>query len=86
MDFWNVVQRRGARVNPLKIGSRDGELRFGGILRNHAVLRRESFWGNLKMGFFGVVGVTPREATEEGGHLVCNLCVLGEFCWRASLR
>jgi hypothetical protein len=86
MNFWEVVQRRGAHVNPLKIGSRDGELRFGGILRNHAVLRREYCWGNLKMGFFGVVGGTPRESCEEGGHLVCNLCVLGEFCWRASLR
>jgi hypothetical protein len=85
MNFGNAVQRRGARVSSLKIGSRDGEIRFGGILRNHAVLRRESFRRNLKMNFFGVVGGTPREGWEEGGHLVCNLG-LGEYCWRASLR
>jgi hypothetical protein len=48
-----VVQRRGVHVNPLKIGSRDGEIVFGGILKIHAVLRRELFWRNPKMDFFG---------------------------------
>jgi hypothetical protein len=69
MNFWNVVQRRGAHVSTPKIGSRDGEIRFGGILRNHAVLRRESFRRNLKMDFFGVVGGTPRERWGGGGTL-----------------
>jgi hypothetical protein len=35
-DFWVLffgggLQRRGARVNTLKIGSRDGQIVFGGI-------------------------------------------------------
>jgi hypothetical protein len=45
--FEKAVQRRGVRVSPLKIGSRDGVLCFGGILENHADLRRDCFWGNL---------------------------------------
>jgi hypothetical protein len=30
-NFWDPVQRRGARVNILKIGSRGAENCFGGI-------------------------------------------------------
>jgi hypothetical protein len=36
----------------------------------HADLRREIDWGNLKLGFFDVLLVGPREVVEEGGHLV----------------
>jgi hypothetical protein len=53
-------------VNPPKIGSRVGVIVFGGILRFHAVLRREFFWGNLKLGFFGGLYVGPRKCIEEG--------------------
>jgi hypothetical protein len=73
--FERRVQRRGGRVNTLKIGSRVGGICFGGILAFYAELRREYNWGNLDWGFFGVVGGNPREVVEEGG-----LCVrLGEF-------
>jgi hypothetical protein len=37
----------------------------------YAELRREFFWGNLKLGFFEVLVGCPREVTEEGGQLVC---------------
>jgi hypothetical protein len=40
-DFLEAVQRRGAHVNTPKLGSRDGEISFGGISRIHAVLRRK---------------------------------------------
>jgi hypothetical protein len=49
---------------------------FGGILRFYAELRRETFWGNFKLEFFGVLLVSPRRAGEEGGTLVG---FLGEF-------
>jgi hypothetical protein len=45
---------------------------FGGILGNRAELRREFFWGNLNLDFFGVLGGGPRGSTEEGGPMVCN--------------
>jgi hypothetical protein len=45
--FEEEVQRRGVHVNPPKIGSRAGELCFGGILRFYADLRRECIWGNF---------------------------------------
>jgi hypothetical protein len=54
-------------VNPPKIGSRDGEICFGGILTFYADLRRESFRGNLKLDFFEDLLVSPRGPTEEGG-------------------
>jgi hypothetical protein len=62
-------------VRTPKIGSRDGVLSFGGIWRIYADLRRESFWGNLKMGFFEVLSGSPRVLTEEGG----QQCVWGNF-------
>jgi hypothetical protein len=37
----------------------------------YAELRREFFWGNLKLGFFEFLVGVPREGTEEGGQLVC---------------
>jgi hypothetical protein len=70
-NFFGVGQRRGAHVSVLKIGSRVGLFCFGGILGIHAELRREFIWGNLRLGFFGVLGGVPRSSTEEGGRLVC---------------
>jgi hypothetical protein len=78
--FWGgQVQRRGVHVNTPKIGSRVGVNCFGGILRFHAELRRESCWGNWDLVFFEVMGGYPRGATEEGGHSCVTLCDLGEF-------
>jgi hypothetical protein len=62
-----VVQRRGVHVNTPKRGSRDGVFCFGGIWGVYAELRRDFNWGNLKLGFFGVMFGVPREVTEEGG-------------------
>jgi hypothetical protein len=76
IGIWGRVQRRGARVNTPKIGSRDGGNCFGGIQRFHADLRRDLFRGNLKWDFFEVVGGNPRGVTEEGG---TTWCFLGEF-------
>jgi hypothetical protein len=78
------VQRRGARVNILKIGSRDGQKCFGGILGFYAELRRELIWGNWDWGFFGVLVVSPRRLVEEGGPMVCLgecFCCLLEVLW-----
>jgi hypothetical protein len=77
--FWGKVRRRGTDVNTPKIGSRGGKCCFGGILRFHADLRRECFWGNLVLAFFGGLGGVPRESIEEGGHSVLLLCVWGMF-------
>jgi hypothetical protein len=78
------VQRRGAHVNILKIGSRDGEICFGGILGFYAELRREYYWGNLKWRFFWVLFGFPRRLVEEGGDKWCvwgNVFVAcGGFC------
>jgi hypothetical protein len=71
------LQRRGAHVNVPKIGSRAGEICFGGIYVFHADLRRDFIWGNLNWGFFWVLGVSPREAIEEGGPLVQLVCTFG---------
>jgi hypothetical protein len=54
-------------VSPPKIGSRVGEICFGGILDFYADLRRKTFWGNLKWEFLGVLLVSPRGTSEEGG-------------------
>jgi hypothetical protein len=83
-DFWDWIfeeefQRRGAHVSIPKIGSRDGQKCFGGIMGFHADLRREYFWGNLDLGFLGVLLVGPREAGEEGGQQVFLFVCLGEF-------
>jgi hypothetical protein len=72
--FWGLGilgagQRRGVHVNIPEIGSRVGVFCFGGILGFYAELRRELVWGNLKLGFFEVLGVSPRGFTEEGGDL-----------------
>jgi hypothetical protein len=38
------------------------------------------------LGFFGVLVGSPRRSTEEGGQLVCTLCVLGDYLiWLTSL-
>jgi hypothetical protein len=66
-------------VNTPEIGSRDGVLCFGGILRFCADFRRESFWGNLSLMVFGFMGGVPRRYVEEGGQLVCFLGELGAF-------
>jgi hypothetical protein len=83
--FGGVIQRRGTHVTPPKIGSRDGELCFGGIQRFYAELRREFKWRNLKLGFLGFMGGGPRGATEEGGQLVCLLCIWGIYLGGAPL-
>jgi hypothetical protein len=54
IGFLGRVQRRGGGVNIPEKGSRDGEIVFGGILRFHAVLRREYCWGKLDLGFLRV--------------------------------
>jgi hypothetical protein len=67
-------------VSTPKIGSRAGLFCFGGILGNHAVLRRELFGGNLFLVVFSVLGGSPRGSIEEGGTTVCfwgNLIVFG---------
>jgi hypothetical protein len=69
--FESQVQRRGGRVNTLKIGSRDGQKCFGGILGFYAELRRDLDWGNLELGFFEDLFGGPRGATEEGGPMGC---------------
>jgi hypothetical protein len=69
--FEKAVQRRGVHVSTLKIGSRDGVLCFGGIQRFYAELRREYYGGNLVWVFLRILLVSPRGATEEGGHYVC---------------
>jgi hypothetical protein len=76
IGLFEAGQRRGVHVSVPEIGSRDGLFCFGGIWGVYADLRRELNWRNLKLGFFGVVGVSPREVGEEGGAL-CAL--LGEF-------
>jgi hypothetical protein len=78
--FLKGVQRRGVHVSPPKIGSRDGQMCFGGILRIHADLRRELDWGNLNWDFFeGLLG-DPREGLRRGdqwcvfwGNLIVHL-------------
>jgi hypothetical protein len=64
-----VVQRRGGRVNIPEIGSRDGGIVFGGILGFCAELRRKLFWGNLDLGFLGILLGVLRGGGEEGGPL-----------------
>jgi hypothetical protein len=64
-------QRRGTHVSTPEIGSRVGLFCFGGILGFYAELRRKLEWGNLRLGFFEVLGVSPRGFTEEGGTFVC---------------
>jgi hypothetical protein len=79
--FWGNVRRRGTDVNIPKIGSRVGQLCFGGIQRFYAELRREINWGNWGLGFFGVFLVSPREAIEEGTTWCALLCIWeGIYC------
>jgi hypothetical protein len=83
-DFWGLGffgagQRRGARVSPLKIGSRDGEIVFGGIYGFYAVLRRELRRGNWVLLFFGILAGDPRGLVEEGGRFVFPLVHWGNL-------
>jgi hypothetical protein len=67
LEFWDLVQRRGARVFSPEIGSRDGVFCLGEFLGFYAELRRDFEWGNLRWGFFEVLLVGPRGPDEEGG-------------------
>jgi hypothetical protein len=51
----------------------------------HADLRRELFWGNLKLEFFGFMGGVPRGCTEEGGQFVFHFVLWGEFVVRCTV-
>jgi hypothetical protein len=75
LRFWGKIQRRGGRVNTLKIGSRGGVLGFGGIWEFYAVLRRDLIWGLRFTLFLGVVGGVPRERIEEGTTVCSPGCV-----------
>jgi hypothetical protein len=86
--FWRKIQRRGAHVSPLKIGSRGEVFVFGGILGFCADLRREFVWGGLRFSVFEGGGAWDHVGGEEGGHYVCvfgGICcgvVLGFCGWR----
>jgi hypothetical protein len=67
IGFLGQVQRRGTHVNIPELGSRVGAFCFGGILRVHADLRREFWWGDLGLGFFEDLLGDPRSSIEEGG-------------------
>jgi hypothetical protein len=84
-DFSKAVQRRGVHVNIPEIGSRDGEIVFGGILGICAELRRKFKWGNWKLGFFEDLLWVPRGVTEEGGPFMCQFVYLEEFWGSAVL-
>jgi hypothetical protein len=73
--FGEEFQRRGVDVSTPKIGSRGGGFCLGGILGNHADLRRDLDWGNLDLLFFRVLFRVPRGGCEEGGPLCVFLCV-----------
>jgi hypothetical protein len=77
--IFGAGQRRGTHVSVPKIGSRAALLCFGGILRNHAELRRELIWGNFNLEFFEGLPGGPRSATEEGGLFVFPPSVWGNF-------
>jgi hypothetical protein len=77
--FWRNFWRRGTHVNTPKIGSRGGGNCLGEFLGIYAVLRRECFWGNLKMDFFWVLFVEPRVSVEEGGQYVLLRVIWGKF-------
>jgi hypothetical protein len=62
-------------VNTPKIGSRGAGKCLGEFWGVYAVLRRELWWGNLKLEFFEDLLVVPRVFIEEGGQLVCFMCV-----------
>jgi hypothetical protein len=72
-QFWGVgfleeeLQRRGAYVKPLEIGSRGTVFIHRRNLRFHADLRRELCWGVLFSVIFEVLPSGPRGPTEEGG-------------------
>jgi hypothetical protein len=77
--FGEEFQRRGVHVSTPKIGSRGALLCFGGILGNHADLRRELFWRNSDLLFFEVLAVVPRERVEEGDQCVFSCAVWGNL-------
>jgi hypothetical protein len=66
-------------VNTPEIGSRDGGNCLGEFWGVYADLRREFCWGNLKWGIFWGLGVSPREAIEEGGPFKCFPSVWRNF-------
>jgi hypothetical protein len=71
--FWRNFWRRGTHVNIPEKGSRGEGKCLGEFKGFYAVLRRESFWRNLNLLFFGVLTGVPRGSIEEGGQLLCNL-------------
>jgi hypothetical protein len=75
--FEGQIQRRGTHVSTPEIGSRVGELCFGGISGIYADLRRELFWGEFEIGVFGVLLGVPTWGCEEGGHY----CVFEGIYW-----
>jgi hypothetical protein len=75
--FWRNFWRRGVHVNTPKIGSRGVEKCLGEFRGFYAELRREIDWGNLKLGFFGVLVEDPRGYIEVGGPIVCICCAFG---------
>jgi hypothetical protein len=81
------VQRRGTHVSVPEIGSRDGQLNFGGIWESYADLRREIKGGDFNLGVFCVLGVGPRKCVEEGGPFSV-ICVFGEltYCGWGDLK
>jgi hypothetical protein len=83
--FGESLQRRGTHVSTPKNGSRGDGNCFGGILGFCAELRREFFWGNLGLMFFGGFGSGPRGGWEEGGHYVFSRVFGGTFWARGRL-
>jgi hypothetical protein len=75
--FWRNLWRRGVHVNTPKLGSRGEGKCLGEFYGVYADLRREFVWGNFKLEFFGVLLVSPRGTTEEGGHLCVSLHTIG---------
>jgi hypothetical protein len=64
------LQRRGAYVSVLKIGSRGACFCFWGNLGIYADLRRELGWGNWDLGNFGELRRWAHVEEEEGGPIV----------------
>jgi hypothetical protein len=80
LGFWGNISRRGTHVNTLEIGSRGGNLCFGGIMGFRADLRRELDGGELKLVVFWNLGGDLTWGWEEGGHLCVFGSVVG-FNW-----
>jgi hypothetical protein len=74
LEFFGKLQRRGAHVSILKIGSRDGIKCFWGNVGIYADLRRELGWGWPV--WAGLEGASTW-GVEEGGTMGFL-----EECWR----